>query len=128
VPAREGFQYALLRVVPSVERGEAFNAGVVLYCRRLGFLEARTWLDEAALAALGPGCAADDVRAHLLGLEGVAAGEPSAGPIAALEQSERFHWLTAPSSTIVQPSAVHTGLTADPAAELEHLFTRLVSR
>jgi len=128
VPAREGFQYAVLRVVPSVERGEAFNAGVVLYCRRLGFLAARTWLDEAALAALAPRCMAGEVREHLSALERVAAGEPSGGPIAALEPSERFHWLTAPSSTIVQPSAVHTGLTADPAAELEHLFTRLVTR
>jgi Protein of unknown function (DUF3037) len=128
VHGREDFQYAILRVIPHVERGEALNAGVVLFCRRLGFLGARVGLDERALAALAPGCETAEVRAHLEALERVAAGEPSAGPIAALEPSERFHWLTAPSSTVVQPSAVHTGLTEDPAAELDHLFERLVAR
>jgi len=128
VPGRETFQYAVLRVVPRVERGEALNAGVVLFSRRHGFLGARTELDEAALAALAPGCDAAEVRAHLLTLERVAAGDPAGGAIAGLEASERFHWLTAPASTIVQPSPVHTGLTSDPAAELEHLFMRLVRR
>jgi hypothetical protein len=128
VPAREDFQYAIVRVVPHVERGECLNAGVVLFCRRLGFLGAKTELDEAALAALAPGCEAEDVRAHLATLERVAAGASDGGPIAALPPSERFHWLTAPSSTIVRSSAVHTGLTSDPAGELEHLFERLVSR
>ena len=128
MPAREDFQYAVLRVVPHVERGECLNAGVVLFCRRLGFLGARTGLDAKALAAVAPDCDADDVRAHLEALERVAAGADAAGPIAALEPSERFHWLTAPASTIVQPSEVHTGLTADPAAELDRLFAALVSR
>ena len=128
MPEREDFQYAIVRVVPHVERGECLNAGVVLFCRRLGFLGARTGLDEAALAAVAPGCEAGDVRAHLETLERVAAGAEDGGPIAALPPSERFHWLTAPSSTIVQSSAVHTGLTSDPAGELEHLFERLVSR
>jgi hypothetical protein len=128
VPAREDFQYAILRVIPRVERGESLNAGVVLFCRRLGFLAARTELDAAALAALSPGCDPAEVRAHLHTLERVAAGDPASGPIAALEPSERFHWLTAPSSTIVQASPVHTGLTADPAAELDHLFAALVQR
>ena len=128
MPGREDFQYAIVRVVPDVERGESLNAGVILYCRRLGFLGAKTALDEAALAALAPRCVADDVRAHLATLERVAAGAEDAGPIAALPPSERFHWLTAPSSTIVQSSAVHTGLTSDPAGELDHLFERLVSR
>jgi hypothetical protein len=128
VPGRETFQYAVLRVVPRVERGESLNAGVVLFSRRHGFLAARTELDEAALAALAPGCDAAEVRAHLLTLERVAAGDPAGGAIAGLEASERFHWLTAPASTIVQPSPVHTGLTSDPGAELEHLFMRLVRR
>ncbi len=128
MPGREDFQYAIVRVVPRVERGECLNAGVVLFCRRLGFLGARTALDEAALAALAPGCEPDGVRAQLQTVERVAAGDPEGGPIAALDPSERFHWLTAPSSTIVQPSAVHTGLTSDPAGELDHLFERLVSR
>jgi DUF3037 family protein len=128
VRGREDFQYAVLRVIPHVERGESINAGVVLFSRRHGFLGARVGLDERALAAIAPGCEAAEVRAHLDGLARVAAGDPSGGPMAALEPSERFHWLTAPSSTVVQPSPVHTGLTADPAAELDHLFERLVSR
>ena len=130
MPGREAddFQYAIVRVVPRVERGERLNAGVVLFCRRRGFLAARVALDESALAALAPGCDPAEVRSHLATIERVAAGDPDGGPIAALEPSERFHWLTAPASTIVQVSAVHTGLTSDPAAELDHLFARLVAR
>jgi Protein of unknown function (DUF3037) len=128
VPAREDFQYSILRIVPHVERGECLNAGVVLFCRRLAFLGARTGLDAAALAAVAPDCDVDEVRAHLGALERVAAGAADGGPIAALEPSERFHWLTAPSSTVVQASPVHTGLTTDPAAELDHLFEQLVAR
>jgi Protein of unknown function (DUF3037) len=127
-PGRDDFQYAIVRVVPHVERGESLNAGVVLFSRRRGFLAARVALDERALAALAPGCDADAVRGQLEAVERVAAGEPTGGPIAALQPSERFHWLTSPSSTVVQTSAVHTGLTDDPAAELEHLFERLVAR
>ena len=125
---REDFQYSVLRVIPHVERGESINAGVVLFCRRLDFLGARVGLDARALAAIAPGSQPAEVRAYLDGLVRVAAGDPSGGPIAALEPSERFHWLTAPSSTVVQPSPVHTGLTTDPAAELDHLFERLVAR
>jgi hypothetical protein len=128
VPAREDFQYAIVRVVPRVERGEALNAGVVLFCRRLRFLAARTELDEGALRALAPGCDAQGIRTQLATIERVAAGDPAGGAIAALEPSERFHWLTAPASTIVQPSAVHTGLTEDPQAELDRLFEQLVRR
>jgi hypothetical protein len=128
VPERESFQYAVVRVVPRVERGECLNVGVVLFSRRHRFLAARTELDEAALAAMAPDSDVAEVRPHLKTLERVAAGDPAGGPIATLEPSERFHWLTAPSSTIVQTSPVHTGLTTDPAAELEHLFSRLVAR
>lgn len=128
MPAREDFQYAIVRVVPRVERGETLNAGVVLFSRRLKFLAARTELDEAALGALAPGCDLEGVRRQLQTIERVAAGDPAGGPIAALEPSERFHWLTAPASTIVQPSPVHTGLTADPATELDRLFAQLVRR
>ena len=124
----EPFQYAMVRVVPRVERGEAVNAGVVLFCRPLRFLGARAELDEALLAALAPGCDPAEVRAQLDTLVAVAEGRPDGGHVASMPQSERFHWLTAPSSTIVQPSAVHTGLTGDPAAELERLFAELVSR
>jgi hypothetical protein len=122
------FQYAMVRVVPRVERGEAFNAGVVLFCRPLRFLGARTDLDERLLAALAPDCDPAEVRAQLETLVAVADGRPEGGRVASLPQSERFHWLTAPASTIVQPSAVHTGLTAEPAAELERLFRMLVDR
>ena len=126
--SRKPFQYAALRIVPRVERGEAVNAGVVLFCRPLRFLGARTELDERLLAALAPDCEPAEVRAQLETLVAVAEGRQEGGRVAGLPQSERFHWLTAPASTIVQPSAVHTGLTADPAAELDRLFRMLVYR
>jgi Protein of unknown function (DUF3037) len=120
------FQYAIVRVVPHVERGECVNAGVVLFCRPRRFLAARTELDEARLRALAPDADLAAVRGHLDALERIAAGDPQAGPIAALPASERFHWLVAPSSTIIQSSPVHTGLSDDPEAELEHLMGLLV--
>ena len=128
MPGREDFQYAIVRAVPRVERGETLNVGVVLFSRRHRFLAARTELDDTALRALAPDCDGAQVRLQLETIERIAAGDPAGGPIAALEPSERFHWLTAPASTIVQASAVHTGLTSDPAAELDHLFATLVRR
>jgi hypothetical protein len=125
-PARSPFSYAVVRVVPSVERGERFNAGVVLFCRQRDFLGARVGLDERRLAALAPELSADVVRPHLEALVGVAEGKPETGAIAALPPSERFGWLVAPSSTIIQPSAVHTGLCVDPAQTLDELFADLV--
>ncbi|HEY7075608.1 MAG TPA: DUF3037 domain-containing protein, partial [Solirubrobacteraceae bacterium] len=92
------------------------------------FLGARVSLDERALAALAPDCAPDVVRDQLAAVEAVAAGADGGGPVAALPPSERFHWLVAPASTIVQASPVHTGLTSDPAAELDRLFAALVAR
>jgi hypothetical protein len=124
--ASEPFQYALLRVVPDLERGETLNAGVVLFSRRHGFLDARVRLDRERLAALAAGADADAIQERLDQLVRVARGHPAAGAIAALDASERFGWLTAPASTVVQPSAVHTGLCDDPAAMLERLFERLV--
>jgi pyridoxamine 5'-phosphate oxidase len=125
--ARRPFQYALLRVVPHVERGEAINAGVVVFARQHGkFLAARTLLDDARLRALAPGVDPAPIRERLRVLEQVAAGDPAAGPLAALEPSERFHWLAAPSSTVVQASPVHTGLCGDPQALLDRLFATLV--
>ena len=124
--ARSPFAYAILRVVPRVERGERFNAGVVLFCRQRGFLGAEVRLDERRLAALAPDARADEVRAHLEALVNVAVGEPQAGAIAELPPSERFGWLVAPSSTIIQPSEVHTGLTDDPRKTLDALFNELV--
>ena len=125
---RPPFQYAALRIVPRVERGEAVNAGVVLFCRPLRFLGARTQLDEALLRALAPECEPHAVAALLTTMERIAAGDPAGGPIAQLPASERFHWLVAPASTIIQPGPVHTGLTSDPEGELARLFVRLVER
>jgi len=121
------FQYAIVRVVPRVERGECVNAGVVLFCRPRRFLAARVALDVARLRAIAPDVDLDGVRGHLGAVERIAAGDPGAGPIAALAASERFHWRVAPSSTIIQCSPVHTGLSDDPAAELEHLVAQLVA-
>ena len=124
--ADQPFQYAIIRVVPRVERGECLNAGVVLLCRSRRFLAARVGLNVPRLAALAPGIDPATIEEHLAAIERVAAGDPEAGPIARLGQGERFHWLVAPSSTVIQPSEVHTGLSDDPAAELNHLFERLV--
>ena len=120
------FQYAIVRVVPRVERGECLNAGVVLFCRPRRFLAASVALDEQRLLALDPDVDLPAVRGHLDALCRIAAGDPEAGPIAALPPSERFHWLVAPASTIIQCSPVHTGLTDDPEGELERLLARLV--
>ena len=125
--AREEFQYAVLQVVPRVERGERINAGVVLFCRRRGFLAARVALDRARLAAIAPDADAAEVERHLDVYSRVAAGDVSAGAVAEMPDSERFHWLVAPSSTVIQPSVVHTGLTDDPAASLDALFAKLVA-
>jgi Protein of unknown function (DUF3037) len=120
------FAYAIVRVVPRIERGERFNAGVVLFCRQRDFLDARVALDPVRLNALAPALDESEVRAHLDALVKVAEGDPLGGPMAALPASERFGWLVAPSSTVLQPSEVHTGLTADPRATLEQLFAELV--
>ena len=115
-----------MRVVPDVERGECLNAGVIVFCRRRRFLAAGIALDEERLRAIAAGADVAAVRAHLEAVARIAAGDHAAGPIARLPASERFHWLVAPASTIIQPSPVHTGLTDDPAMELERLLARLV--
>jgi hypothetical protein len=122
------FEYAIVRVVPRVERGEAINAGIVVMSRPHRFLGAMAELDDDVLVAMAPDCDPEIVRAHLDSIVRIADGDPDAGPIAALPAPERFHWLVSPSSTIIQPSEVHTGLTADPAGTLEHLFRTLVVR
>ena len=123
---RSPFQYAMLRVVPRIERGECINAGVVLFARTLDYLGVAIALDEERLRALHPDVDPVAVAAQLRGLERIGAGDPAAGPIARLTPSQRFHWLVAPSSTSVQPSEVHTGLCDDPEATLRHLVARLV--
>lgn len=125
---RHQFQYAVVRVVPRVERGEFLNAGVVLFCRSRGYLAARVAVDEPLLRAVAPDLDLDVVRRHLEAVPRIAAGDPTAGPIAALDQPQRFHWLVAPSSTVVQVSPVHTGLCTDAEPWLDRLFARLVER
>jgi hypothetical protein len=128
VPGHNQYLYAILRVVPSIERGEAFNAGVVLLCRSTGFFGVRIELDPDRLAALSPATNMEDVEEFLSGIQRIAASDSSAGQIGSFSEAEKFHWLTAPSSTIVQPSPVHTGMCDDPAEELEKLFRNLVKR
>jgi hypothetical protein len=128
VPAapRSPFEYAIVRVVPRIERGEMINAGIVLHSRPRRFLGARIELDAALYRALDPGGDLTEVLAHLEAIPRICSGDAAAGPIARLSRSERFHWLVSPSSTVVQPSAVHTGLTDDPGDTLDQLFNKLV--
>jgi len=125
-PPHSAFAYAVVRVVPHVERGEGFNAGVILFCRQLDFLAARVALDERRLAVLAPDVSPETVRRQLEAIVRIAGGDPAGGPIAALPQSERFGWLAAPASTIIQPSPVHTGLCENAQATLDDLFADLV--
>ncbi|MFH8467299.1 DUF3037 domain-containing protein [Streptomyces sp. NPDC017991] len=120
------YEYAVLRVVPRVERGEYINAGVLVYCRAHSFVAARTHLDETKLLALDPAADAPGVRAALRAVEGVCAGGAAAGQAAGDDAGRRFRWLIAPRSTVVQPGPVHTGLTADPEAETARLLDLLV--
>ena len=120
------FEYAVLRVIPRVERGECINAGVVLYCQVDGFLDARVHLDADRLKALDPHADLEAVRAHLEAVRSVCAGGSEAGTVGSLPLRERFGFVVAPRSTVVQPSEVHTGLTDDPEAELERLLRSMV--
>ncbi|MFG2196550.1 DUF3037 domain-containing protein [Streptomyces sp. NPDC048639] len=123
---RDVFEYAVLRVVPRVERGELINAGVVVYCRARSFVTARTHLDEGRLRALDPTADVAGVRAALRAVEGVCHGGEAAGAAGADDAGRRFRWLIAPRSTVVQPGPVHSGLTTDPEAEAERLLDLLV--
>lgn len=123
---RDVFEYALLKVVPRVERGECINAGVLVYCRAKAYVGVRTHLDEDRLRALDPAADVAGVRDALSGVEAVCAGGEAAGQAARDDAGRRFRWLVAPRSTVVQPGPVHTGLTLDPAAEAERLLDLLV--
>lgn len=120
------YDYALIRVVPRVERGEFVNVGVVLSCKTGDFIEARIELDEARLRALDPGVDLDAVRAHLAAFAAICAGGDDSGPIGRLPARERFHWLTAPRSTMIQTSPVHTGRCAEPASAIARLLETMV--
>jgi hypothetical protein len=121
------FEYAVLRVIPRVDRGEAMNAGIVLYCRPRRYLGARLALDDAVLLALDPEADVPGVQRALAAMEQVCS-EGSAGPAAGQDIGRRFRWLTAPRSTVVQAGPVHTGLTRDPDAEIDALLRALVLR
>lgn len=120
------YDYAVLRAVPRVERGERINVGVVLSCPARGFLDCATHLDRARLLALDPAADADGLARHLASLEAVCRGRRDAGPVAALPRTERFHWLVSPRSTVLQAGAMHAGRCEDPARTLAHLFETLV--
>jgi hypothetical protein len=124
--APDSFDYALIRVVPRIERGECVNVGVILFCRTRNFLGTRVELDVERVLALDPAVDLDEVRQQLDHLLQVSVGDPVGGPIAALSRSERFHWLTAPRSTVIQISPVHSGLSPDPQATLDHLVETMV--
>ncbi|WP_035346885.1 DUF3037 domain-containing protein [Edaphobacter aggregans] len=127
MPVPSSFDYAVVRVVPRVERGEFINAGVIVFCLERRFLEARVVVDEARLRALWPETDVELVRRHLEAIPKIAAGDASAGPIARLSQRERFHWLVSPRSTIIQVSPVHTGLCEEEPSEMvDDLARRLL--
>ena len=123
---RSTYDYAIIRVMPRVEREEFVNVGVIVSCPAKGFLEARIELDEQRLLALDATLDITTVRDHLAAIPTICAGGEQAGPIGQLSQRERFHWLVAPRSTIIQISPVHTGCCKDPGAVLEHLLDTMV--
>ena len=120
------YDYAIVRVVPKVEREEFVNVGVIVSCPAKSFLDARIEMDERRLLALDSTLDMDSIRTHLATIPAICAGGEQAGPIGQLSQRKRFHWLIAPRSTIIQTSAVHTGYCKDPAEVLEHLLDAMV--
>ena len=128
MPARNTFEYAIIRVVPRIERGEFINAGVVLFCRTRRFLGARIELDTARLGALAPDADIPPLQEQLDHIPLICKGGAEAGPIGLLPQHERFRWLSAPRSTIIQASPVHCGMCDDPEAALDKLVATMVRR
>jgi hypothetical protein len=128
MPDLSSYDYAIIRVVPGVERGECINVGVILFCRTLGFLGAGIHLDPALLTALAPDLDLIAIQRYLDNIVLICKGDAQAGSIGQLSLSERFHWLVSPRSTIVQTSPVHCGLCSDPEAALHHLLKRMVYR
>ena len=124
MPTTSSFDYAVVRVVPYVEREEFINVGIILFCREQNFLEARIKLNRQRLIALAPDFDVDQTQAYLELIPRICAGQ--AGPVGQLNQAERFHWLVNPRSTSIQVSDVHTGLCTDPAAMLDHLMETMV--
>ena len=126
MPEQLSFEYAVIRVVPKVEREEFMNVGVILYCQSLSFLDASFTLDEERLRALSPGLEMAEIKKHLSAFCDICKGGREAGPIGKLDVGSRFRWLTATRSTVLQCSKVHPGLTTDPSLTLKKLHERLV--
>jgi len=126
VAADVTYDYAVIRVVPRVERGERINIGVILSCVDSEFLDCRFAIDEGRLRALDPAIDIEAIAAAVASMRAVCIGGPPAGPLASLSPRERFRWLASPRSTVLQPSRIHTGRTHDPAATLDHLFATMV--
>ena len=126
MPADCAYDYAIVRVVPRVERGEMINVGIILSCPDSDFIAARVDIDDTRLLALDPSLDLDLIRQHLASIPAICEGRPDAGPIAALPARQRFYWLVSPRSTVIQVSPVHTGRTADPIEALERLMDRMV--
>ncbi len=123
------FEYAVIRVIPRVERGEAINAGVVLFCRARRFLGARVGLGDArelALRAIAPDADLDAIRERLEIIPLICSGAPGSGPIGRLTQAERFHWVVAPQSTVVQAGPIHTGICTDPVTALDDAYAAML--
>lgn len=127
MPDNHVFEYAIVRVVPRVEREEFINVGVILYCKPLGFLQALFTIDETRLLSLYPELDLEEIRCHLKAFEQISSGHPDGGPIAALDFASRFRWLTAKRSTILQTSGVHPGLCEDAGQTLRKLHQQLVT-
>lgn len=126
MPERFAFDYAVVRVVPRVERGEFLNAGVILFCPTQSYLQSRIGLDHARLLVMDPSIDVAAVETYLASIPKVCAGGGDAGSIGSLPQRARFHWLVAPRSTMIQTSEVHSGVHHDLNAALDGLFERLV--
>lgn len=126
MPERSSYDYAIIRVVPRVERGERINVGIILFCRTRSFLGILTHLDESRLLALAPDIDLEAVREQLRLFDLIGVGNAEAGGLARMSLSERFHWLVSPRSTIIQTSPVHCGLCSDPEATLKHLLQSMV--
>ena len=126
MPDKFRYDYAVIRVVPKVDREEFINAGVIVSCPDLSFLEAGIQLNESRLLALDPNVDLELVRKHLAAIPTICRGGDGAGSIGQLPQRQRFHWLVAPRSTMIQTSPVHTGRCNDPVAALDHLLTTMV--
>ncbi len=126
MPGKHAFEYAVIRVVPQVEREEFINVGVIVYCRDLGFLETQIRFDEARLCAFPAELDAAEVSRYLEAVARICAGDDGAGPMARLDPASRFRWLTAKRSTVVQTSDIHVGLCDDPQQTLHQLYTDMV--